>query len=56
MAEAIRTYQIVGASTDTWILNVKSAREFPAELAEQLDGLKAAIQEYISRLLDEEVT
>jgi hypothetical protein len=38
-------YRVVGANTDTWILNVKTGGEFPAELAEQLDGLKTASQE-----------
>ena len=38
-------YTLVGANVDTWILNVKSTGEFSAELAQQLDELKAASQE-----------
>src|SRR5262249_40020121 len=40
----------IGANTDTWILNVKTGGNFPTELAEQLDGLKAASQEVESDL------
>jgi hypothetical protein len=41
---------IVGANIDTWILNVKTADAFPADLAKQLDALKTASQECESDL------
>ena len=43
-------YAIVGANTDTLILNVKTGGDFPTELSEQLDELKAASQEVESDL------
>ena len=41
----------VGMNIDTFILNVKSQREFPPELAAQLDQLKQASQEIEDDLL-----